>query len=543
MSDYLLMLRFDIRKLINYIVEIRRTPKKLISYFLFLAWICLILIPQFESNKKSSLALQMNPTTIHVILGIYTLLISALIFNTLFSSLKKLSYTFSMGDVNLLFPSPLEPQRILFWSMLKKIPASLLQTMLPILFLTPALLGLGLGTQGIFFIYVSFVSLALLLSPLAFLVFLLSVRYQREWRVRSTLVCSVLWLVGSWLWQVRGSNSVQDLLTGYQAVGIWQFPVVGWILRFAYAGFNGASSDTYGGLMGIVLTLGLVNVAVYRLAKDYYEDVLGHAEKMDRARKRARSGRPQFSQVFAKFGRKNKVAVQGTYAESKAFLFKQIVNYRSTGFNEYLGLLAPLALAAGLVVGFLISLKSTTDPSSGLFTINGVIVYMLILTSSASPVSAELALPYIYVLPGAFYKKVLALNALPVLRFAINIFLLNLSYTLMAKGDEKVWVTAVIISLIVITVYFEFGNSVILGNVLLPSALDRKIFYPLLLIIQILVIVIPAGVIGGGLYLIFKSELALELGIIVANVGVGFLLLGFSGKLFSYIEMREFSDS
>ena len=448
-----------------------------------------------------------------------------------------------MGDVNLLFPSPLEPQRILFWSMLKKIPASLLQIMLPVLFLTPMLFSLGVQTQGIFFIYVSFVSLALIISPLAFLVFLLSVRYKRQGRVQSVLICSVVWLVGSWLWQVRGSNSVLDLLTGYKAVGIWQFPVVGWILRFAYAGFNGASSATYWGLLGMVLTLGLVNVAVYRLAKDYYEDVLGHAEKMDEARKRAKSGRPQFSEAFAKFGRKNKVAVQGTYAESKAFLFKQIVSYRSTGFNEYIGRLAPLALVAGLVIGFLVSQKGIMDPSSGLFTINGGIVYMLILTSSASPVSAELALPYIYVLPGTFYKKVLALSALPVLRFALNIFLLNLSYALMAKGDMKVWVTAVIISLIVITVYFEFSNSVILGNVLLPSALDRKIFYPLLLIIQILVIVIPAGVIGGGLYQIFRSELALELGIIVANVGVGLLLLGFSGKLFSYIEMREFSDS
>ncbi|MHB8124571.1 MAG: putative ABC exporter domain-containing protein [Desulfitobacteriaceae bacterium] len=543
MSDYLLMIRLDIRKLVNYIVEIRRTPKKLISYFIFLAWICLILVPQFTGNKKGSLALQMNPTIVHVIFSIYILLISGLIISTLFSSLKKLYYTFSMGDVNLLFPSPLEPQRILFWSMLKKIPVSLFVTVLPVLFLTPTLLGLGLGTQGIFFIYVSFVSLALILSPLAFLVFLLSVRYQKEGWVRSVLVCSILWLVGSWLWQVRGSSSVQDLLIGYQAVGIWQFPVVGWILRLAYAGFNGASSDTYWGLLGIVLTLGLVNVAVYWLAKDYYEDVLGHAEKMFEARKRAKSGRPQFSEVFAKFSRKNKVAVKGTYAGSRAFLFKQIVNYRSTGFNEYLGMLAPLALVAGLVIGLLISSKSMMDPSSGLFTINGIIVYMLILTSSASPISAELALPYIYVLPGTFYKKVLALNVLPVLRFAINIFLINLSYTLMAKGDEKVWVMAVIISLMVITIYFELGNSLIVGNVLLPSALDRKIFYPLMLMIQILVIVIPAGVIGGGLYLIFRSELALELGIIVANVGVGFLLLRFSGKLFSYIEMREFSDS
>ncbi|HZK86107.1 MAG TPA: putative ABC exporter domain-containing protein [Desulfosporosinus sp.] len=543
MSDYLLMLRFDIRKLVNYFVEIRRTPKKLISYFLFFAWICLLLIPRFLDNEKSSSALQMNPVIVHVIFSIYILLISGVIFSTLFSSLKKLYYTFSMGDVNLLFPSPLEPQRILFWSMLKKIPATLIKTVLPVLFLTPTLFGLGIGTQGVFFIYVSFVSLALILSPLAFLVFLLSVRYQKEAWVRSILICSVLWLVGSWLWQVRGSNSAQDLLTGYQAVGIWQFPVVGWILRLAYAGFNGASSDTYWGLLGIFLTLGLVNVAVYRLAKDYYEDVLGHAEKMYEARKRAKSGRPQFSEVFAKFGRKNKVAVKGTYEGSRAFLFKQIVNYRSTGFNEYVGTLAPLALMAGLVVGFLISFKSMMDPSSGLFTINGIIAYMLIFTSSSSPISAELALPYIYVLPGTFYKKVLALNFLPVLRFAINIFLINLSYTLMVKGDNKDWVMAVIISLIVITVYFELGNSVILGNVLLPSALDRKIFYPLMLMIQILVIVIPAGVIGGGLYLIFRSELALELGIIVANVGIGFLLLRFSGTLFSYIEMREFSDS
>jgi len=544
MTDYLLMLRLDLRKLVNYIVEIKRTPKKLISYFLFLAWIGLILIPQFTGNKKNSLALQMNPTIIHAILSAYLLIISGLIFSTLISSLTKLYYTFSMGDVNLLFPSPLEPQRILFWSMLKKIPATLLGTVLPVLFLTPTLLSWGIGTQGVFCIYASFVSLALIISPLAFLIFLLSVRYQKEGWMRSVLVCSILWLVGSWLWQVRGSSNLLDLLTGYQAVGIWQFPVVGWILRLAYAGLNGASTETYWGLLGIILTLGLVNVAVYRLAKDYYEDVLGHAEKMYEARKRAKSGRPQFSEVLAKFGRKNKVAeVKGTYAGSKAFLFKQIVNYRSTGFNEYLGMLAPLALMAGLVVGFLVSSKSIMAPSSGLFTINGIIAYMLILTSSTSPISAEFVLPYIYVLPGTFYKKVLALNALPVLRFAINIFLINLSYTLMAKGDKEAWVTAIIISLMVITVYFELGNFVIVGNVLLPSALDRKLFYPLMLMIQILVIVIPAGVIGGGLYLIFQSELAVALGIIVANVGVGLLLLRFSEKLFSYIEMREFSDS
>jgi len=383
----------------------------------------------------------------------------------------------------------------------------------------------------------------LLLSPLAFFVFLLSVRYQKEEWVRSVLIFSILWLVGSWFWQIRGDLSVLNLMTGYHADGVWQFPFVGWILRVAYAAFYGASRDTYLALFEIVITLVIVNFAVFGLAKDYYEDVLDHAGKMEEARSLKRSGnRPQLVDVFTKLRKGKKVVVQGTYAESKAFLFKQIVNYRSTGINEYIGFLAPLALMVGLSIGYLVSMKGS-EPSGWLFTFNGVIAYILLLTSTTSPISSELTLPYIYVLPGTFYKKILALNALPVLRFAVNVLLLNLSYTLMAKGDAKVWLTAVLLSLIIVSVYFELGNSVILGNVLIPSSLDRKIFYPLLIFVQVVVIVIPAGLIGGGLYWIFQSVVALELGIILANVGVGLLLLGFSDKLFVYIEMKEFSDS
>lgn len=541
MSDYLLMLRFDLRKLINYLVEIRRTPKKLISYCLFGAWMLLIMFPQYKNRKN--VPIEINDAVVPVVLGVFALFLGAFVFFTLFSALNKLSYTFSMGDVNLLFPSPLQPERILFWSMLKKIPGSLAKTVLPVLFLTPTILNLGLRPQGVFFVYLSFVSLALLLSPLAFLVFLISVRYQKgRWAV-SVLMCSMVWLVGSWIWQVRGDLSILNLMTGYQAGGVWHFPVLGWILRVAYAAFYGVRLDTYIALLGIGLTLGIVNFAVFVLAKDYYEDVLDRAAKIEEALSLKRSGRrPQLSDAFAKIRSKRKIAVMGTYAESKAFLFKQIINYRSTGFNEYFGFLTPLALLAGVGIGYLVSQKGG-DSAGLLFTFNGAIAYILILTSTTSPVNSELAMPYIYVLPGTFYKKVLALNALPMVRFAINVLLLNLSYTFMVKGDEKVWVTAIILSLIMVSTYFVLGNSLILGNVLLPSSLDRKIFFPLLIIVQVLIITIPAVLIGGSLYWIFRSETAIEVGIIMSNMGVGLLLLGFSDKLFNYIEMQEFSDS
>lgn len=541
MSDYLLMLRFDLRRLVNYLVEIRRTPKKLISYFLFGAWIILIMSPQYKNRKN--IPVEINDTVIQVMLGVFALLLGALVFYTLFSALHKLSYTFSMGDVNLLFPSPLEPQRVLFWSMLKKIPFALAQTVLPVLFLTPTLLNFGLRSQGVFFVYVAFVSLALLLSPLAFLVFLLSVRYQKDKWVVGVLTCSLAWLVGSWIWQVRGDISILHLMTGYLAGGVWQFPILGWILRVAYAAFYGASLDTYLALLGIVVSLGIVNFTVFGLAKDYYEDVLDHAAKIEEARSLKRSGRrPQLTDIFAKLRRKKMVTVQGSYAESKAFLFKQIVNYRSTGFNEYFGTLAPLAILAGVLFGYMVGQRGS-DPSGFQFAFNGGIAYFLLLTSTSSPVHSELALPYIYVLPGTFYKKILALNALPMVRFFINVLLLNLSYTLVAKGDTNNWVNALALSLIMVTTYFELGNSLILGNVLLPSSLDRKIFFPLLIILQIITITIPAGLIGGSLYLVFHSVIACELGVILANVGIGLLLLRFSDKLFAYIEMQEFSDS
>lgn len=540
MSDYLLMLKFDLRKAINYIVEIRRTPKKLISYFLFIAWIILVIFPGLKN--KRNLAQQMTPTMFHVVMAIYAILIAFFIFATLFSALKKLSYTFSMGDVNLLFPSPLEPQRILFWSMLKKIPISFAQTVLPVLFLTPTLYNLGLRTEGIIFVYLSFVSLALLLSPMAFLAFLLSVRYQKERWVRAVLSLSVIWFIGNWFWAVKDDLTLLNVLMGYQAGGVWQFPVIGWILQIAAATFNGPSNETVLALSALILTMGLIYFAVFRLAKDYYEDVLDHAAKIEEIRQVKRNGRSLNIELFAKYQKGRKVTVQGTYLESKAFIFKQKVKYRSTGINEYFGYLSLLALIAGAFVGFIVSQKGA-DPSVGLFILNGSLAYILLLSSTASPISTELMLPYIYILPGTFYKKVLALHTLPIVRLALNVLLLNLSYTFMAKGDGRTWVTAFTFSLVLIAMYFELGSSALLSHVLLPSSLDRKLFYPLVIFVQILMVVIPAGLVGGILYWLSRSEWVSGLGVALTNGIVGGLVLGFSDKLFAYVEMREFGDS
>ncbi len=104
------------------------------------------------------------------------------------------------------------------------------------------------------------------------------------------------------------------------------------------------------------------------------------------------------------------------------------------------------------------------------------------------------------------------------------------------------WSTAVLISLIMISIYIVQGNMVALSYVLLPSSLDRKLFYPLLIFVQLLLVLIPAALAGGVIFLLSHNQVFAGLGIIGANIGVAALLLFLSEKIVYYIEMREFSN-
>lgn len=542
MSDYLIMLHYDLRKVRNYFLEIRRTPKKLVGYILFLAWILLIMLPALKNRARQTLNLSQENSGI--IIGLVALLLIALIFLLLFNSTEKISYRFSMGDVNLLFPSPLEPRRILFWSSLKKIPLTLLRSILPVLILTPTLLNLGLGRNGILFVYCTVVIFALLLSPLSFLTFLISVRYEKKDWVRGILVCAVIWLAGNWIWPSLKVFTLANLVTGFKAPGVWHFPFCGWIIQLLYAAFYGATPATYLALALALLTLGIVNLFVLRLAKDYYEDVLDYAAKMESIRERKRKG--TFNKLeglpTGRGSRKKikKIRVFGNYPGGLAFLFKQTVYYRRAGFNEFIGYLTPLSALAGIAVGILTG-RSGMGVLPGFLIINGTMAYILLIRGIQSPMGMELSLPYLYFLPGSFKQKTLALSYLPILRFTVNILLFNLGYAFLAGQGEFPWVMALGLTILMGSLYFEQTNIVAFSYLLLPEGLDRRIFYPMLLFVRLLLVFVPPALIGTAVFLLSHSIMITGLGIIIVNFGIGLLLLFLADRIFSHLEMREFS--
>lgn len=554
MHDYQVLLRYDLLKLKNYVLEIRRNPKKLVSYFLFLAWILLVMMPSILGRRGQKMpGLPVNIQ--EYILGGYALLIAVLLYLSFFSALNRLSYSFQMGDVNLLFPSPLEPNRILFWSLLKKIPGTLAKAVLPLLFLTPTLFNIGLKGQGIILIYLSIVSVALIVTPVSFLIFLLSVRYGKKTWVGGVLFFSVFWIVGSWLWTVHDQVFSLGIFLGYQAAGVINFPILGWIVQLAGAAFFGITAGTGLALGGVIFTTLLVNIVLFKLAQDYYEDVLNYTETMAKIREAKRKGKLHglsFRTEAAYSGRepfwrrliRKNVTVKGNYPEGWAFLYKQMIKYGRTSFNPYLSYMTLLFALIGFSVGLIAVRNGLASVFPLLYAQNGALAYFMFFRSFTGPISEELSLPYLYTLPGSFLKKVLAINALPTLRFAMNLLFLNLGYLLCVQRlntPANLWLEGIFLLLLVTSLNFVQSNTLILGHVILPSSLDRKLFYPLLIFSEFLIIGVPAFVIAGIVGLLTKNIWAIGTAVLVSNVGVGLLLILLSDTIFSYLEMREFS--
>ncbi|MDD2422467.1 MAG: putative ABC exporter domain-containing protein [Heliobacteriaceae bacterium] len=376
--------------------------------------------------------------------------------------------------------------------------------------------------------------------------FLVSTRYQKEHWVRGILLFSVGWLLLNWLQYVRADLFSLNVFLGYQAPGILNFPLFGWILQFARAAFFGAVPLTYTAIILVALTTLAANLLVYALARDYYEDILEPAERLNLLRKAKHSGKMQAKTgLWLRFLNRKRVIVERRYPGSRAFMFNQVVQYRRTSINEYVGYLAPLAVLTGLITGFIALYNGQSWNYGLLYAQNGILAYFLLISNSSGPLSKELALPYMYTLPGTFFQKAIAVNTLPTLRFGLNVFLLNLSYATIVYlpiQDAGIFLSAVLLSVLLTSFYWEQAHIIVLAHVLLPSSIDRKFFYPLIMFVELLLIGIPALIAGGLAVWLIQSTWFAIIAVIAVNMAMGIVLLFFSDKIFPLLEIREFVE-
>ncbi len=531
MNEFKLLVQRDSWIIVNHFLEIRQNPRRLLIYLLYIFWIgTLVFNSVIRYRHVSKMQLHSGP---QILGAVFVGLSTAFILFFLYRGTKESSTFFTMGDVHLLFPSPLSPKKILLYSMVKQSLLNFLLYGIVILAFMPMIIDIvTVNLEYLPFMYLGYVGLVLVIGPLNFLVFAIGSKYGIQRRLQQGLLALIaifiFYLLG---YTISVGNLLQGLLQGLNASFIDYLPVIGWskvVFMTAVAGYS-----TYSSVALVLQFLFLVCCIFisYHIADEYYEDTLKATEQRS-LRKKRKEGveKPQRSALL--FKRKN-LMVKKVGTGPWALFWRSKLEYSRSDFHPYLGLLTILFLLAGIAAGIFAGKQA--DDLTPIYMTNGIIAYIIFIFSASTAGQHELTKPYIFLIPGSNLLKIVSSNLLDILRMSVNSLALNIPLGILLKVPIHIIVIMVIF---IVSFYTLNLSSNYLIRIIFPNALDQKALYPLFLMLQILLLLLPGLIVGGALALIYQNPLLAFAGISLVNIIIIGVLLLLSNVVFARLEWK-----
>ncbi len=529
MNEFKLLAKRDGWIVANHFLEIKQNPKRLGVYLLYLIWIGSLVFNVVLRYR--------NPVGIQAQLGSQIIgagfvgLVAAFFLYSLYRSTLESSTFFTMGDVHLLFPTPVSPKKVLLYSMVKQSLSHIFLYSFLILALMPLILNITqIDLQYLPFMYLGFVSLFLVIAPLNFLVFAVGSKYKLRRRLQqgifALIVIFILYLAG---YIIATGDLLQGLLQGLNAPWFDYLPVIGWSKVVFMTAVTGYSTSSIVGLVLQLLFLTCCIALSYYTADDYYEDTLKATAQ--RARRRKQKAGVEKTQRFSFPFSKKSLTVKKTGCGPWAFFWRSKVEYSRSDFHPYLGFWTLIYLLAGIAVG--VFAAKGAEGLTAVYTTNGIIAYIIFIFSASNATQHELTKPYIFLIPGSNPLKIISSNLTDILRMGANILALNIPLGILLKVPLQIIVIMIIFGM---SFYILNLNANFLIRIIFPSALDQRALFPLFLMLQILLLLLPGAIVGGILAFVFQNPALVFAGIAIANsIIIGVLLL-LSNRIFAGLE-------
>ncbi|MFZ7132483.1 MAG: putative ABC exporter domain-containing protein [Eubacteriales bacterium] len=533
MSTFALLLRTDLLKIKNYLRDIIRSPVKLIIYIVYIVWMVSIIFQVANGVGKPT-----NVSNIELKKDIISIIINILVFVafgfTIYSGSKEISGLFSMGDVNYLFSSPISSKKILAYAMIKVSFKTGLASIF-LIFMLP-MLQMILGSLDPWLLIYSFIgvmSLTIFTVPFSFLSFILASRFGlKKWLF--LFLYGIAFIIVAAIGY--GIYIHQDIMQG----AVWVFeqplyhyiPIIGWSAHLIGVGFLGETTMSIIFLGLQVFTIGIISFFAIYLAEDYYEDALPSAEKVASIKRQVKEKGNAFDIVANNPKKKvHKVHVPKVRKGPWAFLWMQFVT-KKRGRGAFLfqwknAVLLLISIAFGLFLPY-----KTIDTY---YIAAGVIAYAIFIFSTMISIDSELGKKYIFILPGQPWKKILALNTIPIIRTSILIGCILVPIAILFKVHIMASIAGLLfpISMVILNLF-----TTVIIHILIPSKFDQKAFYPLIRIFSFIVFLIPPIVVGT---IIIVATMNIDLAlysVIFINLIMSVLCLFIADWLFGRLEMR-----
>ncbi|MCI9256625.1 putative ABC exporter domain-containing protein [Acutalibacter sp.] len=451
---------------------------------------------------------------------------------------------FTLSDVSVLFPSPLRPNKVLFYGLFRQLGLSFLLGFF-LLFQYNWLHGLyGVEYSHLLLIVVGY-GLCLFLGQVCAMA--VYTRTSGNDRARSiskfcvygltlAFVAGLLLRCLPKLLSLAGAAEAALMTVGLEAgaeylasVGVF-FPVSGW----AAGVIGGLFTQNYlmTGLCALLMlaALGLALGLVIKNKNNYYEDVLQTAEVAQSAITAKREGQP--AEVMPKKVRVGKTGLGRGEGASALFFKHMLENRRSGAFLFSKMSLIFMLVIVGCTILYSFIFSDEEDKTAAFVAVFTMSTYMQIFSESTGRFNWELTKPYIYLLPEPPLKKLLwgiGENLLADCCEAVAIFV-PVSLILGLGPLETV---LCMVARITFALLFISGNMLverIFGSVRSKGLM--LFFY----FVAMMLLAAPGIILGALMTTLLSGGTGMLLGMALANVPIAVLVMFLCRNLLQYSE-------
>ena len=534
-------------KLKNQLKEAVKHPAKLIYILFIVAMLALSVIGGNENAEG------MDPRPLYELTAILVLFYTLMFLITFINGVNGGAGNFPMftlSDVSMLFPSPLKPNKILFYALSRQLGLSLLMGFFLLFQYSWLHAAYGVGAAHLVLIVAGY-GLSLFLGQVCAMA--AYTRTSGNDRARSFLkyivygvtLGFVVWMLAACAPQITvGANPDSDfsfaLLGAVEAgakflstVGIF-FPVSGWAAGLIGNLFTGGYMLSGICALLMLAAFGIALLLVVKNKNNYYEDVLQTAEVAQSAITAKKEGQP--AEVAPKKVRVGKTGL-GKGSGASAMFYKHLLENRRSGvflFSKMTVIFMLIIIGCSVLYSFLFTdEEGNTAAFVAVFTMS---TYMQLFSESLGRFNWEISKPYIYLIPEPPFKKLLWATAETLLADCVEAVCIFVPVG-MILGISVPETLMCILARISFSLLFTSGNMMVervFGTVRSKGLI--LFFY----IISLMLLSVPGVGLGIALMAleILPGAVGVLLGIVAANVPIALLVMFLCRNLLQYAELN-----
>ncbi len=444
------------RSLINLIKGAFKKPSVLIGYLFIIIFFGFMFFATFFMPSGA-----LRAGSPQLFNGIMVLAFMFLYFTNLRITVDKGSTFYRSADVNLLFTSPISPNKILIYGFIKQLGGTLLFVIFTMYQIPNLKNNFIFKPYGVWIIMLAVTTYALSYPLLGMLLYSWSSKDKK----RAEILKKILNLVAAFIALFTLLNLYQTKNVGQSIINVFNspvaryFPLAGWAGSIASAAVSEITLEFYVGIIGMFLFIAGTSIALYYLKLDYYEDVLEGTEYMEAARKAKREGNTlTFNRKI-----KSKVSQKLWGKGASVILSKQLLEYRKMSYF-YIFDSTSIIIVGSAIFFKLIMPTENIGGNTSLIPILSFSVYMLLLFQAQGRLGTEMEKPYIFLIPDSPQKKLFFATAAEHLKNLFDGILLFVIAGILFKAEPQIIFACIL-------TYVSFGAVFVYTDVL-----SRRVF-------------------------------------------------------------------